>query len=144
MNESLKQLYNKLILDRQTDPIGFQKRENARQVLDAYNPVCGDHFKLYLDFKGPTITEATYHGYGCALSKASTSVLIEGLKGKSFQESKEFVQFYLRYLEKEDVDAPEIYAALAKAKNFPGRQQCTLLSWEVMLQFFKGNILDIK
>ena len=77
MNESLKQLYNKLILDRQTDPIGFQKRENARQVLDAYNPVCGDHFKLYLDFKGPTITEATFHGYGCALSKASITQLFK-------------------------------------------------------------------
>jgi len=144
MSESLKQLYNKLILERNNNPVGFEKREDAKTMLEAYNPVCGDQFKLYLDFEGPTIKEATFHGYGCALSKASTSLLIEGLKGKSLQECKQFIQFYLRYLEKEDTKAPEIYAALARAKNFPGRQQCTVLSWEVALKYLNDNILNIK
>ena len=139
MKEPLKQLYSKLILERQNDPKGFEKREDAKIKLDAYNSLCGDHFTLYLDRKGPLITNATYHGYGCALSKASTSVLIEGLKGKSLQEAEQFIEFYFSCLENQQANAPEIYTALAMAKNFPGRQQCTVLSWDAVSKFINSN-----
>ncbi len=139
MKSTLKQLYNRLILDRQKDLSGFEKRENAQFVLEAYNPVCGDQYKLYLDFEGDRITKASYHGYGCALSKASTSLLIEGLPGKTEYECKEFIEYYFRTLENNDEQASEIYKALAVAKDFPGRKQCTTLSWEAVLDFIDDN-----
>ena len=79
MNDSLKELYNQIILERQKDLTGFEKREDAEVIIEAYNPVCGDKFNLYLDFEGKKVSKASYHGYGCALSKASTSLLIETL-----------------------------------------------------------------
>jgi len=135
MKDALKQLYNKLILERLKDPTGFEKRDDAQNVIEAYNPVCGDQFKLYLDFEGDRITKVSYHGYGCALSKASTSLLIEGLPGKTEYECKEFIEYYFRTLENNDKQAPEIYKALAVAKDFPGRKQCTTLSWEALSNF---------
>ena len=69
MTDSLKKLYNQVILDRQRDQSGFEKRDDAEVIVEAYNPVCGDKFKLFLDFDGDTISQASYHGYGCALSK---------------------------------------------------------------------------
>lgn len=144
MKNTLKQLYNKLILDRQKNPVGFEKRENAQTVLDAYNPVCGDQFKLYLDFAGGRIINATYHGYGCALSKASTSLLVEGLAGKSVYDCKEFIEYYFRTLDNDDEQAPEIYKALAVAKKFPGRKQCTTLSWEAVSNFMENWKLEMR
>ena len=139
MKDALKQLYNKLILERQKDPAGFEKRENAQFVLEAYNPVCGDQFKIYLDFEGEVISKASYHGYGCALSKAATSLLVEGLAGNSVNECLEFIKFYYRSLDRDHVEAPEIYKALAVAKKFPGRKQCIVLSWEAVLNFIDDN-----
>lgn len=135
MKDELKRLYSKLILERQKNPIGFERREDAEIVLEAYNPVCGDHFKLYLDIDGDVISKASYHGYGCALSKASTSLLIEELPGKTVDECKELIEFYFRSLENDDDEVPEIIKALAMAKNFPGRKQCTTLSWETVSKY---------
>ena len=139
MKDALKQLYNKLILDRQKDPIGFEKRENAQSVIDAYNPVCGDQFKIYLDLERGDVTKASYHGYGCALSKAATSLLIEGLADKSIDDCKKFIEYYFQSLDNNDGESPEIYKALAMAKEFPGRKQCTTLSWEAVSKFLKDK-----
>jgi nitrogen fixation NifU-like protein len=137
MTDSLKKLYNRLILERQNDPAGFQKREDADAIIEAYNPVCGDKFNLYLNFEGDTISDASYHGYGCALSKASTSILIEGLPGKTFSECVVFVESYYKNLQKVPEGADDLINALALARNFPGREQCTVLSWEAILRYIK-------
>ena len=139
MKSDLKQLYSRLILERQKNPIGFEKRENAQIVLEAYNPVCGDQFKLYLDLDDQTIKKASYYGYGCALSKAATSLLIEGLRGKTVQESKQFIESYLKNLEHNMEGQPEIYRALAIAKNFPGRKQCTTLTWDEVSKYINDK-----
>lgn len=138
MTDSLKKLYNHLILERQKDPSGFEKRENAHVKLEAYNPLCGDQYKLYLDFDGEVITQATYHGYGCALSKASTSLLIEGLRGKNTDECLEYIRWYRHSLDGHG-NPSELIKALALAKNFPGRQQCTVLSWEAVSNYLMSN-----
>jgi nitrogen fixation NifU-like protein len=139
MKDALKLLYNKLILDRQKDPTGFEKRKNAHNVIDAYNPVCGDQFKIYLDLEGGNITKVSYYGYGCALSKAATSLLIEGLADKSVDDCKKFIEYYFQILDNNDGESPEIYKALAMAKEFPGRKQCTTLSWEAVSKFLKDK-----
>ena len=142
MTDSLKQLYNRLILERQRDPAGFEKREDAEAIIEAYNPVCGDKFNIYLDFEGDSLKKASYFGYGCALSRASTSLLIEGLPGKTFNDCTAFIGSYFRKLKEDSDHQDELIKALALARNFPGREQCTVLSWEAMLNFLEEKLKE--
>ena len=139
MTDSLKKLYNQIILERQKDHTGFEKRDDAEVVIEAYNPVCGDKFNLYLDFEGDTVVRASYHGYGCALSKASTSYLVEALPGKSVLEFLAIIELYFKWLKKDSETADQLIKALAMARNFPGREQCTVLSWEALKNYLKNK-----
>lgn len=140
MSESLKKLYNDLILKRQRDPGNFEKNESAQIILEAYNPLCGDQFKLYLDFDNNVISKASYFGYGCALSKASTSLLVEHLTGKSGQEVLEYVQNYYQQLEDDNEHRSELIKALSLAEKFPGRKQCVILSWDTVGKFIQKKL----
>lgn len=137
MTQHLKKLYNELILERQRDPNGFVKREDAQFVIEAYNPVCGDNFKIYLDFHQQAISKITYHGYGCALSKASTSLLVEELAGLTTQQALTQINNYFKNLGSEKSHASELLDALAMAKEFPGREQCVVLTWNEVLKFMQ-------
>lgn len=139
MSNSLKKLYHKIILERQRDLAGFEKREDADLILEAYNPLCGDKFMLYLDFQGDVIRRANYYGYGCALSKASTSLLIEGLPGKNLDDCQGLIESYFENLKEANVETEEIIKALSMARNFPGREQCVVLSWQTVLEFIKDK-----
>ncbi len=137
MNHHLKKLYNELILERQHDPDGFVKRDDAQFVIEAYNPVCGDNFKIYLDLHDQVIGKITYHGYGCALSKASTSLLVEELAGLTIQQALEHIDNYFKNLRGEDGHTSKLIEALAMAKEFPGREQCVVLTWKEVLKFME-------
>ena len=84
MNERLKTLYKSVIIKHNSEPFSFEKKENATHVLKAYNPICGDRFELFFEVKNGVIEDLTFHGFGCAISKASTSVLVKNLVGKDF------------------------------------------------------------
>ena len=84
MNERLKGLYKTIILEHNKEPFFFEKNEKATYGLKAYNQICGDRFELYFDVKNGLISDLTFHGFGCAISKASTSVLVKNLRGKDF------------------------------------------------------------
>ncbi|MEN0003591.1 MAG: Fe-S cluster assembly sulfur transfer protein SufU [Bacteroidota bacterium] len=141
MNEKLKQLYQSVILEHQREPFHYQKQENASLKLEAYNPLCGDKFELFLEMKGDRITEAYFFGYGCAISKASSSVLVKRIIGKSLEEVRElFDQFY--DVVQPDAGAPvsnvdEELEAFAGARQFPGRLKCATLSWDALKEFIE-------
>ncbi|MCL4150800.1 UNVERIFIED_CONTAM: hypothetical protein GTU68_041443 [Idotea baltica] len=103
-------------------------------AIEAYNQFCGDHFHVYLKMKDEQIEAISFHGYGCAISKASTSVLVEQLSGKTLEEAKDLIQLYLKTIRNPDdsADAPEEFQAFAAAKKHPGREKCATLSWESM------------
>lgn len=137
MNPSLKDLYHRLILDRQKDARGFAKNARAQHVVEAYNPVCGDQFKIYIDCRDHKIEHITFHGYGCAISKASTSVMVEQLTGKNMEEVLQATDQFFAAMEGHLPNPPEIYAALATAGAFPGRKQCATLSWDAVKHFME-------
>jgi len=85
MNDKLKQLYKTVILKHNNAPFHYEKKEMAPHQLEAYNPLCGDRFNLFLDVKNGVIESIHFHGYGCAISKASTSVLAKNLEGKKVE-----------------------------------------------------------
>lgn len=137
MKPELKQMYQKILLARARHPPGYRKLQHAQQV-EAYNPVCGDQFKLFVDIDGYRIRDIAFQGYGCAISKASTSLLVEKLKGKTLKECKAQIQYFHACMDNREAEADDIYKALALSKNFPGRQQCALLSWEALEKFLKN------
>lgn len=132
MNDRLRQLYQEVILAHNKNPFHFEKREAFPIVLKAYNPICGDKFELYISEEGGKIGEIYFHGFGCAISKAATSVLAEHLQGKGLDQASKIVGKYLHSLshEGEGGDLPEAFAAFEAAREFPGRMKCASLSWE--------------
>ena len=140
MNDRLKQLYQSVILKHSKEPVHFEKKEQATHVLEAYNPLCGDKFQLFFEIEDGKISQLSFHGYGCAISKASASVLVKKLEGRPVEEGLALCRQFLAMLQAdkegpEDVD--EELAAFAAARSFPGRMKCATLSWEEMEAFLK-------
>lgn len=148
MNNQLKRLYQSVILKNNNDPIGFEKRVDPVQTVEAYNQICGDRFKLFFDVENDKITQLSFHGFGCAISKAATSILVKHLDGQSPEKAKQIVAAYFEVLEKGEEQTENIeedFLAFAAAKEFPGRAKCATLSWEAMRDFLeKGDFAGAK
>jgi len=140
MNERLKTLYKSVILKHNSEPFFFEKKENSTHVLKAYNPICGDRFELFFEVKNGVIEDLSFHGFGCAISKASTSVLVKNLVGKDFVKALLCCREFLSVTDIEgasSVNGNEEFEAFAGAKDFPGRLKCATLAWDEMLRFLE-------
>ena len=141
MEQELNELYSPIILDHNQHPRHYQKRPEAGLILDAYNSLCGDKFKLYLNVQEDRVVEASFSGYGCAVSKAATSVLMEKIQGKTWEEVQVLVQDYLKAIKTDQGSTKdEELLAFAAAKKFPGRLKCAVLSWEVLAEYLEEKI----
>jgi nitrogen fixation protein NifU and related proteins len=141
MEQELNELYSPVILDHNQHPRYYQKRPDAALILDAYNSLCGDKFKLYLDVQEGRVVEASFSGYGCAVSKAATSVLMEKMQGKSLDEVQGLVQEYLKFTKSDQESiADEDLLAFSAAKKFPGRLKCAVLSWEALEEYLEEKV----
>ena len=136
MNERLKTLYKTHILTKSKEDTHFHKLEGATHVIEAYNPMCGDKYTLYLKVASDKVEQASFEGFGCAISRASTAVLVEKVMGKSFDEIDELVNVFLEIInensEKEvgSLSSDESLQAFAGARQYPERLQCAGLSWQ--------------
>ena len=141
MTDSIRRLYKSVILKHDKSPFNFQKKENAPYSLKAYNEICGDRFEIYFEINNGIIENISFHGYGCAISKASTSVLVKKLIGKPIAEAKKITGFFLENIFSDNPQfmADEELAAFSAAKDFPGRQRCATLAWDEMKDFFNGQ-----
>jgi nitrogen fixation NifU-like protein len=140
MNERLKALYKSVILEHNKTPFFYEKNEEATYVLKAYNQICGDRFELYFEVKNGVIEDLTFHGFGCAISKASSSVLVKNLKGKTFEEALLLSQQFLSVTDEEsetEEKLEEEFEAFSAAKDFPGRLKCATLAWDEMIKFLE-------
>ncbi len=140
MNDRLKQLYQSVILKHSKEPVHFEKQETATHILEAYNPLCGDKFQLFFELQEGKLSRLSFHGYGCAISKASASVLVKKLEGLPVQEAQSLCREFLALLQAEDEKAEtsdEELAAFTAARAFPGRMKCATLSWEEMEKFLE-------
>ena len=84
----LRDLYQETILDHNKRPRNFKKLEGANRIADGYNPLCGDKVKVYLRVEDGRVKDLSFEGSGCAISKASASVMTESLKGKTVEEAE--------------------------------------------------------
>jgi nitrogen fixation protein NifU and related proteins len=139
MEEPKNELYHPLILQHNQTPWRFEKKPAAALVLTAYNPLCGDKFKLFLDFEGEKVKTAGFHGYGCAVSKASASVLCKKLEGLNRAEIEGLLtQFLAQFTDLAEANGDEELQAFAVAKEYPGRLTCATLAWDAVGEWING------
>lgn len=138
MNEKLKALYKSVILANNQSPYRFEINEDAKYKLEAYNALCGDRFTLFFDLIDDKISNLTFHGFGCAISKASTSILVKKLEGKTLPEALNYSRHFLDMIAEGSSPNDEELEAFAAAKQFPGREQCAILSWEELYRFLEN------
>jgi nitrogen fixation protein NifU and related proteins len=133
----LKALYQEVILDHNKNPRNFKKIEDADCSVEGYNPLCGDHYTVFLKLNGEVISEIAFIGSGCAISKASASVMSTILKGKTRAESGELFEKFHRLVRgeiKDDASVKELgkLAAFGGVSEFPARVKCAILPWHTL------------
>lgn len=141
MTPDPKKLYQQLILKHQKEPVNFFKQTGTTHQLEAYNPVCGDKFTLFFNLENGRFTKVSFHGFGCSISKAASSVLVEWMEGKSLEEVRPVMEAYLQVVQGKkglEENHPPFFAAFAMAHQFPGRETCATLSWAALEQMWKG------
>ena len=133
----LRELYQQIILDHNKNPRNFGKIDAANRVREGYNPLCGDHLHVYLHVTGDTIADISFEGSGCAISKASASLMTAALKGKPVTEAVAMFEKFQEMVTAE-VDAPVDDQSLGKmavfagVREFPMRVKCATLAWHTM------------
>jgi nitrogen fixation NifU-like protein len=138
MNSDKIDLYDPVILQYNKKNDRYQKRLDAQYVVEAINPVCGDSFRIYFDIEEDLVEEVTFSGYGCAVSKATTAVLVEMIENQTITEALKIIRAYLDLVDKghaSETVHPH-WKAFQKAGAYPGRTQCAILSWTAIEQKF--------
>jgi len=131
----LNELYQEVILDHNRRPRNFRALEAATRTQEGFNPLCGDRLTLYVQLEGARIVDVSFQGSGCAISKASASLMTEALKGKSVEEARAlFDRFHQMVTSAPTDEVPEIgkLAVLAGVREFPTRIKCASLAWHTL------------
>lgn len=137
MSEQLSELYQQVILDHNKKPRNFRKLENANHTAEGYNPLCGDQLTVYLNVEDDRVQEVGFEGSGCAISKASASMMTQAVKGKSKEEAerlfKEFHSMVTGELDEENEENSLGHLTIfAGVREFPVRVKCATLPWHTM------------
>ena len=141
----IKDLYQEVIIDHNRSPRNFGKLEDATQVAEGYNPLCGDKLNLYLKTEDDVITDVSFDGSGCAISVASASLMTDSLKGMTIDQAEQLFQnFHNLIMEEQNPDNDEMQklgklAALAGVKEYPARVKCATLCWHTLHSAMLGD-----
>ncbi len=140
----LRELYQEVILDHSKKPRNFRVLENSNRKAEGYNPLCGDRITVYLFLEGDVIKEITFQGSGCAISKASTSMMTDFLKGKTKAEAGEIFGEFHEMLagsgsQKFDEKRLGKLAAFSGVREFPVRVKCATLPWHTFRAGLEGK-----
>src|SRR5688500_16489982 len=139
----LRELYQQVILDHNKNPRNFREMEDATKRVDGYNPLCGDHYTVFLKTDGDTIAEVSFTGSGCAISKASASVMSATVKGKSKEEAEHLFDTFHRLVTGDasglSASALGRLAAFSGVSEFPARVKCATLAWHTLRSALEGG-----
>jgi nitrogen fixation NifU-like protein len=131
----LSDLYQEVILDHNRRPRNFRVLEDATHHAEGYNPLCGDRLNLFLKLDGDVITDVGFQGSGCAISKASASLMTDSLKGRAVKDARSlFERFHRMVTTPPDVEVEDLgkLSALAGVREFPVRVKCASLAWHTL------------
>ena len=128
----LSDLYQEVILDHNRRPRNFHALPEPSHTAEGYNPLCGDRLTLYVQLQGETITDMSFEGAGCAISKASASMMTDALKGRTVAEADAlFARFHQMVTTPPDQPVEDMgkLSSLAGVREFPVRVKCASLAW---------------
>jgi len=144
MEPELKELYQQVILDHNKSPRNFRKIDNATQHAEGYNPLCGDRLDVYLIIKNGIVEDISFKGEGCAISKASASLMTSTLKGKTKEKTEILFEKFHNLVtgklgENPDIDELGKLAVFSGVQEFPVRVKCASLAWHTMMNALNGK-----
>jgi nitrogen fixation NifU-like protein len=131
----LSDLYQEVILDHNKRPRNFRVIEAPSHHAEGYNPLCGDRLNLFVTVEGDRIADLAFQGSGCAISKASASLMTDALKGRTVQEARDlFERFHRMVTTPPDVPVEDLgkLSVLAGVREFPVRVKCASLAWHTL------------
>ena len=131
----LSDLYQEVILDHNRRPHNFRVIDAPSAKQEGFNPLCGDRLTLYITLDGEVIKDVAFQGTGCAISKASASLMTDALKGKTVPEARQlFEQFHAMITSNPETPAADLgkLSVLAGVREFPTRIKCASLAWHTM------------
>jgi nitrogen fixation NifU-like protein len=141
---ALRELYQQVILDHNRNPKNFREMTDATARVEGYNPLCGDHYTVFVRMEGDRIADISFTGAGCAISKASASVMSSVLRGKTREEAEHIFREFHGLVTGTQASAEEIermgkLAAFAGVSEFPARVKCASLPWHTLHAVLDGN-----
>lgn len=140
----LRKLYQQIILDHNKQPRNYGRLENANRDQEGHNPLCGDRLHLYLHVDGERMLDIRFEGSGCAISRASASLMTVALKGGTLVDADAFIAAFLAMIMSAadapvDTDRLGKLAIFAGVREFPMRIKCATLPWHTVRAALKGT-----
>lgn len=138
----LGDLYQEVILEHSRNPRNFHAMESANRQAEGYNPLCGDHYTIFVEMKGDAIQDISFQGSGCAISKASASMMSQMLKNKTAAEAEEVFQAFhgvVTGAKEGGIEALGKLAAFEGVAAFPTRIKCATLAWHALHAALEGK-----
>jgi len=132
---SASELYQSLILDHNRSPRNFREIPDATRTAEGYNPLCGDQLRVWVKVDGDRISDVSFKGSGCAISKASASLMTTVVKDKSAAEATRIFESFHRMVTGQGGpadDLPAKLAVFAGVREFPSRVKCASLAWHAL------------
>jgi nitrogen fixation protein NifU and related proteins len=139
----LRDLYQEVILEHSKTPRNYRELAAANQHAEGYNPLCGDHFTVYLNIEGDTVRDISFQGSGCAISKASASMMTQAVKGKSKEEAQRIFSAFHKLVTTGEPNGDRgnlgKLEAFSGVSEFPVRVKCATLAWHTLQAALEGK-----
>jgi nitrogen fixation NifU-like protein len=139
----LRELYQEVILEHSKAPRNYRELATANHKAEGYNPLCGDHFTVYLDLEGDSIQDISFQGSGCAISTASASMMTQSVKGRTRAEAETLFDRFHKLVTGQPVNGGRAelgkLAAFSGVSEFPVRVKCATLAWHALHAAMRGK-----
>ncbi len=140
---NLHELYQEILLEHNNKPRNYRKIEDANRQADGYNPLCGDQITLYLKLEDDVIADVAFQGVGCAISRASASMLTQSIKGETLAKAEEIFDGFHALITDPDADVDYDLLGdlemLSGVSAFPTRIKCAVLAWHTLNAAIEGT-----
>ena len=138
-----RNFYNVILTEHNMHPDFKHDIEDADIVLDGINPSCGDEIQLKLKTDGDIITDGAFVGDGCAISQASTDIMLGMIIGQSKEKALEYADIFMRMIRgeasDEEIDSHQEASALRDISHMPARVKCAMLGWRTLSEALKDK-----
>ena len=139
----LSDLYQEILLEHNSKPRNFRRVEDPSATAEGYNPLCGDQITVYLKVVDDTVEDVAFQGVGCAISRASASMMTQSIKGKSLDEASGIFDAFHSMIthpgDEPDYEALGDLETLAGVNEYPTRIKCAILAWHTMRSALSGD-----